>query len=60
MNELAKRHSELDVREVLVGEIVYDEPPEAMCCEDCGHFHFAGDLCPNPHGACGDYRCCIN
>jgi len=52
MSELVIRPSDLDIREVLIGEIVVDEYPF--------HDGFAepGPCPASPGESCGDYRCC--
>lgn len=72
MNELMKRPSELEVTEVIDGELLspgvvhdlcgeyhsYIDGHLIMCC-GCGHAHEFDSACP-AEGPCGSYLCCIN
>jgi hypothetical protein len=35
------------------------EMNEPVYCENCGHFHFDYQACPDPNHGCGSYLCCI-
>jgi len=51
MNELAIRPSDLDIPDILIGELV-DDSPEVDGYDEIGP-------CRGDGGPCDDYRCCI-
>lgn len=74
MNELAIRPSDIDLYEVIEGELMDDGIIHELCgefhnyvaegndliiCCGCGHAHRADESCI-PDGPCGSYLCCIS